>query len=150
MECIVNNRPLTSVSSDPNDFEPLTPNHLLFLKTDRLLPPGIFDVKDIYSRKQWRQVQYLANVFWRRWQKEYLPLLQQRQKWTHPEHNLSINDVVLVVDNNLPRNVWLMGLVVEVFPDKSGFVRTARVRTKNSIITRPIVKLVLLTRADQQ
>ena len=150
VECIVNNRPLTSVSSDPNDFEPLTPNHLLFLKTDRLLPPGIFYVKDIYSRKQWRQVQYLANIFWRRWQKEYLPLLQQRQKWTHPEHNLSINDVVLVVDNNLPRNVWLMGRVVEVFPDKSGFVRTARVRTKNSIITRPIVKLVLLTREDQQ
>ncbi len=42
------------------------------------LPPGAFVKQDLY-RRRWRQVQYLADVFWCRWLKEYLPALQQRQ-----------------------------------------------------------------------
>ena len=68
------------MSNEPYDLEPLTPNHLLLLKPNGLLPPGVFDKRDLYFRKQWRQVQYLANVFWSRWIKEYLPTLQHRQK----------------------------------------------------------------------
>ena len=145
VEAIINSRPLTTVSNDPDDLEPLTPNHLLLMKTNSSLPPGVFDPTDVYSCKQWRQVQYLANVFWSRWLKEYLPTLQLRQKWTRTHRNLSINDVVLIVDKGLPRNVWLMGRVLETFPDSFGHVRTARVLTKNSVLLRPVTKLVLLT-----
>lgn len=35
------------------------------------LPPGSFEHADLH-RQQWRCVQYLANVFWERWRKEYL------------------------------------------------------------------------------
>ena len=111
VEAIINIRPLTAVSNDPDYLEPLTPNHLLLMKTNSSLPPGVLDPTDVYSRKQWRQVQYLANVFWSRWLKEYLPTLQLRQKWTRTHRNLSINDVVLIVDKGLPRNVWFMGRV---------------------------------------
>ena len=64
IESILNSRPLTTVSNNPYDLEPLTPNHLLLLKSNGLLPPGVFDKRDSYCRKQWRQVQYLANVYW--------------------------------------------------------------------------------------
>ena len=65
-ESIINGRPLTKVSDDPNDLEPLTPNHLLLLRQNESLPPGLFEKNDTYSRRRWRQVQYLANVFWGR------------------------------------------------------------------------------------
>ena len=71
VESIINSRPLTPSSDDPDDFEALTPNHLLLLKTSASLPPGVFKVIDVYSRRQWRQVQYLANIFWSRWIREY-------------------------------------------------------------------------------
>ena len=43
----MNNRPLTSVY--PKDLEPLTPNHLLLLKGQPVMPPGIFVREDMYS-----------------------------------------------------------------------------------------------------
>lgn len=54
VESIMNDRPLTTVSSDPNDLEPLTPNHLLLLKTKPIMPPGLFHKEDLYSRRRWR------------------------------------------------------------------------------------------------
>ena len=110
VESIINSRPITTISNDPNDLEPLTPKHLLLLKSPMALPPGVFNPQDYYSRKQWRQVQYLANVFWSRWIKEFLPLLQKRQKWCQTKNNLSVNDVVLVVDKALPRGAWCVSL----------------------------------------
>ena len=66
VEHIVNSRPLAvNELSDPEIFEPLTPNHLLTLKPKVLLPPpGEFQRTDLYSKKWWRQVQYLTNEFW--------------------------------------------------------------------------------------
>ena len=149
VESIINSRPLTTTSDDPNDLDALTPNDLLLLKRPQPLPPGVFEPTDCYSRKQWRQVQYLADVFWSRWIKEYLPILQKRNKWSNPSRNLSLGDVVLVAETTLPRNAWLMGRIIETFPDSNGLVRTARIQTKHSIITRPITKLCVIVPNDQ-
>ena len=67
-ECIVNSRPLSANDlNDPEAPEPLTPNHLFTLKAKVvLLPPGKVLRADLYSRKWWRRVQYLANEFWLR------------------------------------------------------------------------------------
>ena len=53
VESIVNSRPLTTVSSDSKDMEPLTPNHLLLLRGNPSLPPGSFNKEDLYTRKRW-------------------------------------------------------------------------------------------------
>ena len=86
-EAILNGRPITMPSNDINDLEALTPQHLLLLKTNPNLPPGLFLKDDTYARKRWRQVQKMSDLFWRRWTKEYLPQLQKRQKWNHPSRN---------------------------------------------------------------
>ena len=44
-EGIINNRPITPVSSDPADLEPLTPNHLL-IHRPATVPPGLFNAGD--------------------------------------------------------------------------------------------------------
>lgn len=142
VESIINNRPLTTVSTDPHDLEPLTPNHLLLLKPVQGLP-GLYEESDLYKRR-WKQIQYLADLFWRRWVKEYLPTLQSRSKWCIESSNLKVGDIVLLVDTSLPRNTWLLGRIQETCPGDDGNVRTVKVKTKDSVLTRPISKVCLL------
>ena len=148
VENTVNSRPLTLTSDDPDDLSPITPNHLLHLKTPEDHPPGKFVEQDQYARRRWRQVQYMADTFWKRWIKEYLPTLQQRQKWLKLQWNLQQGDIVLIADNNAPRNSWTMGRVQEVHCDKKGLVRSAAVKTKTTTLARPVTKICLLLEQD--
>lgn len=147
VESIINDRPITSPSDDSRDLEPLTPNHLLLMKVQPNMPPGTFNKDDQYARRRWRQVQYLADLFWTRWTREYLPLLQERQKWTKLKRNFEPGDVVLVVDSSFPRNTWIMGRIIQTIPDSSGTVRRVKLQTKTSTLERPINKLCLLQEA---
>ena len=145
VECIINSRPLTVPSSDPDDLDPLTPNHLLTMKSKMVMPPpGNFQKADVYLRKRWKRVQYLSNIFWSRWKKEYVHSLQQRIKWNRPKRNLEKGDLVLVVDDHSPRNYWTMARVIDTYPDSEGQVRSARITTGSTTLDRPIDKLVLI------
>lgn len=147
---IINSRPLTVDNlNDPQSPEPLTPNHLLTMKSEILLPPpGEFQQPDLYSRKRWRRVQYLANQFWSRWKREFLQNLQRRNKWSGASRNMCVGDIVLISDENTPRNQWHIGRVVEAHADEDGLVRKTKLRvgTSSSIkyLERPIHKLILL------
>ena len=61
---------------------------------------------------------------------------------------MKVNDVVLIKDENEPRNDWSMDVVVKVEPDSKGFVRSAVVKTETSELRRPVHKLILLLTAD--
>ncbi|XP_057686666.1 uncharacterized protein LOC130912537 [Corythoichthys intestinalis] len=155
---IVNSRPLTvDTLSDPNSPAPLTPNHLLTMKSKAALPPpGKFIREDIYARKRWRQVQYLSEQFWSRWKREYLSNIATRQKWHTPRRNLKVGDVVMEKMDDLPRNEWRLACVTDTTTDKDGLVRKVKIRFgerktekgqssgKLSIVERPVQKLVLL------
>ena len=152
VESIVNGRPITKVSDDPRDLDALTPNHLLLLRAGTATPPGVFSKEDNYSCRRWRQVQYLSNIFWKRWTREYLPSLQQRQKWNKQHSNLAVNDIVLLLDENTPRSIWPLGRVLEVYRNHSAtaaLVRSAKVKTRTSELVRSINKIVLLETADR-
>ena len=142
-EGILNNRPLTAASGDSSDLEPLTPNHLLIHRPARA-PPGLYANGDSKREKRWRQVLHLADVFWRRWTREYLPLLRQRTKWQRPHRNVNRGDLVLITDKQLPRNEGSTGQVVDVVEGQDGLVRTAEVRTHTGTFLRPVVKLCIL------
>lgn len=155
VEAILNNRPISPLSDDPDDMEALTPNHLLLLNAGVTYPPGLFSKDDIYVKRRWRQTQYLADLFWSRWRKEYIVSLQQRQKWQKITPSHKVGDLVLVVDANLTRNEWQLGRIEETIVSQDGCVRAAKVKIsqcKNSnikdlkctMLVRPIVKLILL------
>ena len=93
-----------------------------FFKSEVTLPPSLFKTEDLFSSCTWKQVQYLADIFWRRWSGKYLPLLELRQTWVRPQRNLTIGDVVLVATESSQQNSWLIGRIVETFPDGRGFV----------------------------
>ena len=148
VESIVNSRPITKLSDDPRDPTPLTPNHLLLLRSGPALPPGVFVQQDLY-RRRWRQVQYMADVFWKRWLAEYLPCLQERQKWLTSRENLKVGDLVLLLNENFPRSHWPLGLITNTYPSPDGIVRSVQVKTQSGIYDRPITKLCLLEGSDQ-
>lgn len=160
---IVNGRPLSvSQLGDPLSPEPLTPNHLVQMKSEVALPPpGVFVKEDIYLRKRWRRVQHLCEVFWGRWRKEYLLSLNERQKWNTPRRNLKEGDIVMIIDQTAPRMQWPLAMVVEAIPADDGLVRRVRVaagtqkldkhgRRSGELSTyeRPIQKVVLLKESE--
>ncbi len=102
-ENIVNSRPLTHVSEDVQDPQPSTLNHLLHFNATSVFLAGIFDEKEIYSRRRWRQVEYLSKVFWRRWCKQYVTSLQCRHNWQHACRNIKQDGIVLLLDDNVAR-----------------------------------------------
>ena len=75
-------------------------------------------------------------------------LLQQRQKWISPKRNCKVGDIVLLKDENLPRNNWRMGRVVKVHQDNKGAVRNVSVKTQSTLLERPVQKLVLLLESE--
>ncbi|XP_077971456.1 uncharacterized protein LOC120339392 isoform X2 [Styela clava] len=83
----------------------------------------------------------LVDEFWRRWIKEYLPTITQRSKWTKGRDNFKVDDMVLLVDESIPRGRWTVGRVINTFPDKHGLVRSVLVRTGTNVVRRPITKL---------
>ena len=150
VEKVLNDRPLTTVSDDPRDLEPLTPSQVLLLRSNSCLPFGVSCKNDIYSKRRWRQAQYFADLFWRRWVKEYLPTLQERHKWTTTRRNYCVDDLVLVVNEPMPRGQWPLGRVAATFPDRHGNVRSVKVRTSETELVRPITKICLLEGHDDK
>jgi hypothetical protein len=146
VEKILNDRPLTRHSDDPNDLEPLTPNKLLLLRPNPCYQPVEFCETTLYNKK-WKQAQYLASIFWKRWIKEYLPTLQERQKWLRPRRNVVPGDLVLVVQENVQRGQWPKAIVEEVFLDEYGHVRHVIIRTETARLRRDVRQLCLLENA---
>jgi len=143
-ENMVNSRPLTIVSSDPDDPEAITPNHFLIGTSGNAQQPGTFDDKDLCLRRQWRTAQRLADHFWRRWLKEYVPSLIRRSKWQDPVDPLKIDDVVVLADGDGPRNTWPLGRVVAVYPGQDGQTRVVDVKTSKGVYRRPVIKIIKL------
>ena len=144
VEAIMNDRPLSYVSTSSNSLEPITPAHLLLLRGGAASAPGVFSDGDSFSRRRWRQAQYLASQFWLRFVREFLPTLQARQKWTRQVRNISEGDVVLLTDKDVPRGHWQLGRVVRVNHSRDQLVRSALVQTATSRYLRPIHKMVLV------
>ena len=141
VERILNDRPVTHQEKHPDEFEPLTPINCFYY--DRMNNLGTW-VNPYKYDKRWSQAQELAEMFWKRWIKEYLPLLQERQKWLKVKRNLQPKDLVLILDERTAREQWPLGVIEEFYPDKYGNVRQALVRTTKSKFKRDNTKLCLL------
>ena len=141
IEAILNSRPLTPTSSDPNDLSALTPGHFLVLEPLSTPPDEDTTQLKINRLSRWQLIQRCQRDFWRRYSSEYLHTLQQRAKWYQKEKGPDINSVVLIKHDNLPPLQWRLGRVVELHPGADGVIRVATVKTESGILRRPISKL---------
>ncbi|CAI2352908.1 unnamed protein product [Caenorhabditis sp. 36 PRJEB53466] len=127
-ECtsIVNSRPLTYVASD-DDITPLRP-------IDFVYPANRFDgVMDLssppdtdgqswerrYLMEHWSQSSSITEDFQRRWDKEYIQVLQERHQQSHRQTSTAkatpkVGDVVRIETPMVGRTKWPIGRIVEV------------------------------------
>lgn len=143
-EAIVNSRPLTHTSVDPDDEGALTPFHFILGSSSNGPPLLPLVDADLYRRQDWKKGLRLADHFWQRWTREVLPCLIQRPAAGTTRSVLKVGDLVLIVDGSLPRASWPRGRVVKIWPGKDGVVRVVEVATKAGTLKRATRMLVPL------
>jgi hypothetical protein len=144
IEAIINSRPLTYIGDDIRDGRIITPALLAINKDLGSIPDKIPTTAQVSLKDRYRYQARLQNHFWDRWQREYLPRLTIRQKWTQEEVPLKQGDIVLISDDNLTRGKWKLGKVAETFIGADGLVRTVKVKTAKGFVNRPVQRLHLL------
>ena len=161
---VVNERPLAINTSEDGKHNYLCPNRLLLGRATARIPAGPW----VTSKRPLRRLKYVQSVvdkFWREWNQVAFPKLVTRGKWHTERRNLRVNDGVLIKEESAVRSLYQMGIIVEVFPDKEGKVRRAKVAYKTIGVeparvykkgkkyltyTRDVRSLVLLLPAEEQ
>ncbi|XP_046391496.1 uncharacterized protein LOC124159621 [Ischnura elegans] len=150
VEACLNSRPLIPLTDDPTDNKALTPAHFLIHSASFIIPePSLID-EIIPVLKRWKIVQQMLQHFWQRWSREYLQSLQQRQKWTHRTSQINIGDLVILRCENTPPAQWPLARIIHVYPGDDGLVRVVKVKFNNSVMIRPVSKLIILNNVSNQ
>lgn len=144
VEAILNSRPLTPLSNDPNDLNALTPAHFLIGCPITTFPEP--NLKNLPTNRlsRWQQVEQLKQHFWQRWVKEYLHNCQSRVKWNVANKPIMVGQMVILQEDNLPPLCWSLGRIEQVYPSKDNIIRVVSVRTSKGVYKRPITKLCVL------
>lgn len=141
---VLNSRPLTPISSDPNDLQTLTPAH--FLTGRPMITPPEAYLADVPTNRlsAWQRIQKLHQEFATRWSNEYITEQQKRNKWADPSRSLQVGDLVFIKTELAPPTRWLMGRIIQTFTGPDGRVRSCEVKTEKGTSVRPVTRLCLL------
>merc|ERR1712183_338882 len=149
VEAILNFRPITPVSNDPLDLEALSPAQILYpgvklTASTSILPPAPPTSESL--KYSFQKARSLVDAFWKRWVKEYITSLRDRQKWLKTEKDPKVGQIVLMVDEVKHRDAWKLGRITAVHGDDT-HARTVEVWTgpgKRGTLKRDITKIVPL------
>ncbi|XP_061719287.1 uncharacterized protein LOC133526611 [Cydia pomonella] len=141
VEALLNLRPLTPLSTDPNDLSALTPGHFLTTEPLSVVPEEDFSDVRVSPLQRWKLLQKMHQDFWNKWSKEYMHTLQQRMKWHDRQPNVQVGTLVLVVNEQTSPMKWPLGRIIDTHPGSDGICRVVTVRTATGLYKRPVVKL---------
>ncbi|GFW49835.1 integrase catalytic domain-containing protein [Trichonephila clavipes] len=154
IEGMINSRPITYVGSETEEPIPLTPAHFIIEKRITSLPPVRLRLdSNLSSRKclikAFNYREKLMRSFWSRWKNEnLLNLISVHPSTLKNASEFKINDVVLIKDDQLPRNFWKLGKILELFPGTDGKVRACKIKIDSYIIKHPVQLLYNLEIQD--
>lgn len=102
IEAIMNSRPITPMSDDPNDLSVLTPGHFLIGETFTSYPESDLQELPVNKLSRWQHTEQIKQHFWARWSKEYLTACQQRSKWkTNGPTRLEVGQLVMLKEDEV-------------------------------------------------
>ncbi|UYV82307.1 hypothetical protein LAZ67_21001675 [Cordylochernes scorpioides] len=138
-EAVMNGRPMTYVSDDPNDLVTISPSMFLQEQTDVEFPE-CQNMGSNPTTQKLRHLNKLREELKSRFRKEYLSLLVQRnRRIDNPK--LQAGDVVLVGMDNQKRNFWPLAVIEEILFGRDGVNRLVKVKTAVGTFLRPIQKI---------
>lgn len=157
---VLNTRPLTHVN--PNEMEQLPLRPVDFLQNSvsyALAEPQLegapedksYEPELIQTMKQAKEAvessTRLADKYWARWKKDYLPTIKNIHKYTrkqkrHLKRKFPIlGEIVLIGEDNRPRGSWAYGRVDKIFPSEDGQIRSVLIKTATGSLRRPLEKI---------
>lgn len=150
IEACLNSRPIAALNDDPTDLTMLTPGHLATGAQIITPMPPVPEQIPTSGRINWKTIRALEADIWERWQADYLPTLQLRNKWTAERPNLAVGDFVVINDRHLPPAQWRKGRIKEILPGPDGLVRSVIVKTAAGEYQRPITRICVLPTATPE
>ncbi|XP_046608737.1 uncharacterized protein LOC124299524 [Neodiprion virginianus] len=145
IESCLNSRPLSPLSSNPEDLAALTPGHFLIGAALTSVPEPFDQTNESVSPHiRWHLLSLMRNHFWKRWKSEFLAQMQQRSKWLYPNVVHKVGDLVLFKDDQLPPSKWPLARIVRLHLGKDGLSRVAVIKTATKEYTRALNSLVRL------
>lgn len=146
-EAVVNSRPLTYLSENPNDLMPLTPS--CFLQEIRDFgTPDIDNLENTNFERRFKHRQDVLKSLRKRFRNEYLGQLTTFSKTKVKKNNLKVGDVVLVTSENKSRLEWPIAVIEKLIPGRDQVVRLVELKTSKGTLIRPVQKLCLLETID--
>ena len=102
IEGILNSRPLSAMSSDPNDLQPITPAHFLLGKSAKDIPTIRERNAEINFGQRFKLLEASKRSIWKSWYRDYLVTLQIRKRWLQSGPSFRQGDLVLVAEDHMP------------------------------------------------
>ncbi|XP_066029903.1 uncharacterized protein [Pocillopora verrucosa] len=142
VEIALNNRPLCYVEDDIQ-LPVLTPNSLLFLRSNQLPELEPHHLREFDLRRRAKYLRRCKQALWTRWTTEYLRGLRERHRMKHKGQTtpLAKGEVVIIKDEERNRNKWKIGIVEDLISGRDGIVRAAKLRAGKGTLERAVQHL---------
>lgn len=143
IEAVLNSRPLSPLSADPSDFNPLTPAHFLIGRSLTSIPERNYINVHEARLNAYAKYQQIYQQFWVQWSKSYISELQARSKWTtNQQQVIQVGCMVLLKEENLPPLKWALGRISAIHPGADDVIRVVTVRLPSGkTMKRPVSKV---------
>ena len=89
-----------------------------------------------------RHLKKVINEFWDVWRRDYLLELRQSQR-IDKRFLPKLNDIVIIYDEKLPRQLWKLDQIVELYKSNDSKIRRAKIKVgkTTTLIDRPLNRL---------
>lgn len=147
VEGLLNSRPYLEPSPDPRDLNDLLCPASFLTGGALFTPPNpiYVDASATSFQNRWDRLSSILATFWKKWSKEILHTLMQKQKWPKgSDANIKIGQLVWVPDVETNPSCWPLGLIAKVYPDTHGTVRVVDVKTVSKTMRRAVRNLVIV------
>jgi hypothetical protein len=134
IEMVMNSRPLTYLGNSFEEGEALTPSHLILGRRgcsvqNEEAEETTADRKEMNRR--WRFRKKLIDGYWERWRKDYIFQLKSLHEVRNQEKGqiFKIGDIVLIMEDKLPRAAWKLAKIEEIVVGRDQKVRSLILKT---------------------